>query len=198
MKKLDDFINENRPLFDDEQPGKQHEAKFINLLNDQQQIKNAERFAITSRWLKLAAAIIIIAGFGFGILAILYNPTPQPKNAENALPAEITEMEQYYAMQTQEKLNRIEKLAGSEAEGTQVKNMLLQEIDNLNASSEALKSEYLEGKRDKRLVDAIKNNYRVLSNLLDKVADQLAEPTKESSQRINRNLKSQKYESIIS
>lgn len=198
MKKLEDYINENRPLFDDEQPGKQHEGKFINLLNEQQQAKSAERFAITSHWLKLAAAIIIIAGFGFGILAILNNPAPQPQNTENALPAEITEMEQYYAMQTQEKLNRIEKLAGSEAEGSQVKTMLLQEIDNLNASSEALKSEYLEGKRDERLVDAIKNNYRVLSNLLDKVVDQLAKPSKESSEKINQNLKSQKYENIIS
>ncbi|NTW25836.1 MAG: hypothetical protein HGA37_14160 [Lentimicrobium sp.] len=130
-------------------------------------------------------------------MAILNNPATRELKAESTLPAEILEIEQYYKVQTQEKLNRIETLSGSGPEATKVKVMLTQEIESLNASSASLKSEYLKGTRDERLIDAIKNNYRVLSGLLDKVVDELAKPADNSSEQNNENLNTQKYGNAI-
>lgn len=198
MKKLEDFINENRAQFESHSPGRNHEEKFMNLLNDQERIHSAERYAGISKWLKVAAAILVLAGFGFGILAIVDNPSVKAKQASGKLPDEIVEMEQYFAVQTREKLGHIENLAGSGPEAAKVKTMLLKEIETLNASSETLKSEYIEGNRDERLVDAIKNNYRILGSLLDKVLDQLDKPSGESSETMNTNSNSNRYETIIS
>lgn len=197
MKKLEDYINENRTQFETDSPGKNHEEKFLKLLQDQDRIRNANRFSRNNRLLQIAAAVIIVAGFGAGILAILNNPASQELKAETSLPAEILEIEQYYNIQTREKLNRIETLSGSGPEATEVKVMLTREIESLNASSASLKSEYLSGTRDERLIDAIKNNYRVLSGLLDKVVDELAKPAENSSEQIIKNFNTQKYGNAI-
>jgi len=198
MKKLEEYINENRAQFETDSPGRNHEEKFLKLLQDQDRIGNANRFSRNNRLLQIAATIIILAGFGFGIMAILNNPATPELKAESTLPAEILEIEQYYQVQTQEKLDRIETLTGSGPEATRVKVMLTREIESLNASSASLKSEYLKGTRDERLIDAIKNNYKVLSGLLDKVVDELARPADHSSETINQKLNTQKYGSTIS
>ncbi|MFH1118877.1 MAG: hypothetical protein V1775_03585 [Bacteroidota bacterium] len=198
MKRLEDFINENRPQFETHAPGRNHEEKFLKLLDDQERLRSAERYAGISKWLKIAAAVLVLAGFSFGILAILDNPAVHTKQTGNKLPSEIVEMEHYFAVQTREKLDHIETLAGSAPEAAKVKTMLMKEIETLNESSETLKSEYIEGNRDERLVDAIKNNYRILGSLLDKVLDQLDKPTGESSETMNPNSNSNRYETIIS
>lgn len=198
MKKLEEFINENRSQFEASAPGRNHEEKFSKLLDDQVRIRTAERYAGISKWLKAAAAILVLAGFGAGIMAILENPSDSRKHASANLPSEIVEMEQYFAVQTREKLNHIESLAGTGPESERVKTMLLKEIESLNQSSENLKSEYLEGNRDERLVDAIKNNYRILGSLLDKVLNQLNKPSGESTESMNLNSNKHPYETIIS
>lgn len=198
MKRLEDYINENRTHFETNTPGKNHEERFLKLLQDQGRIRGADRFARYNRLFQVAAIIIILAGFGAGILAILNNPTAHELKAEHKLPADILEIEQYYNAQTQAKLDQIETLSGSGPEATKVKVMLTREIESLNASSASLKSEYLQGTQDERLIDAIKNNYRVLSGLLDKVVDELARPADHSSEKINQKLNTQKYGSTIS
>lgn len=198
MKRLEDYINENRTQFETNTPTKDHEDRFLKLLQDQDRIRSADRFARYNRLFQVAAVIIILAGFGAGIMAILNNPTVSELKAERKLPAEIREIEQYYNAQTQAKLDRIETLSGSGPEATKVKVMLTREIESLNASSASLKSEYLKGTQDERLIDAIKNNYRVLSGLLDKVVDELARPADNSSEKINQKLNTPKYESTIS
>lgn len=198
MKRLEDFIKDNRQQFEDHSPSRQHEDKFLNLLKEQERLRNAERFSNINKWLKIAAAIIILVGFGVGIVAIIDVSPNSEQHTSDKLPVEIIEMEQYYAVQTQEKLNHIETLAGTGPEATKVKTMLLREIESLNKSSKSLKSEYMGGTRDERLVDAIKNNYRILGNLLDKVVDQLDKPSDDSSEKINQHLKSQRYETTLS
>ena len=89
-------------------------------------------------------------------------------------------MEQYYNTMALEKIERIETLAGTGPEGEMVKKQLTAEIQNLTGMSEELKKEYIRGNGDERLIDAIRNNYRILSGLLDKVTNQLANPGQES------------------
>lgn len=198
MKRLEDYINENRTDFEIDTPGKDHEDRFLKLLQNQGRIRSANGFARYNRLFQIAAVIIILAGFGAGIMAILNNPATRELKAESKLPADILEIEQYYNTQVKEKLDRIETLSGSGPEATRVKVMLTREIESLNASSASLKSEYLKGTQDERLIDAIKNNYRVLSGLIDKVVDELARPADNSSEKINQELNTQKYESTIS
>ncbi|MHC1773775.1 MAG: hypothetical protein AB9834_00040 [Lentimicrobium sp.] len=194
MKKLEEYINDHRNQFDDGEPGRQHEENFISLLNERHSIGKGNRFSTINNWLKMAAIVIALAGLGAGIMAILGRPVSVQQNADNRLPADLIEMEQYYTVQTQEKINRIETLAGSGPEAMQVKASLNEEINSLNESSNTLKNEYLSGNRDERVVDAIRNNYRILSGLLDKVVEQLSKPEHESSVN-NKNFKTRKYES---
>jgi len=182
MKKLEDYINENKAQFDDSMPGKLHEEKFIQLLNDQKSVVQANRFSMINNWLKIAAIAIALVGLGIGIIAIVGRPVSLPQNAESNLPPDLIEMEQYYTTLNQKKIDNIVTLVGSGPGATEVKASLNQEITNLSESSEALKTEYLKGSRDERLIDAIKNNYRILSGLLDKVVEQLSKPEPESSE----------------
>lgn len=198
MKKLEDFINENRQQFDAHAPGSNHEEKFARLLDDRERQQKAENFARISRWVKIAAGVLILAGFGIGIMTVLDNHQGRQQQANGNLPAEVEQMEQYFAVQTREKMNQIETLAGSGPEAEKVKAMLKQEIELLTVSSENLKSEYKEGNRDDRLVDAIKNNYRILGNLLDKVLGQLEKPASESTESLNIKFNTQPYETAIS
>jgi hypothetical protein len=193
MKKLEKYINEHRDQFDDSLPGRQHEEKFIGLLNDQQSIGKGNRFSTINNWLKIAAVAIALLGLSAGIVAILGHPVSLQQSSDNVLPPDLIEMEQYYATQTREKVDRIETLAGSGPEAMQVKASLNEEINSLNESSNTLKNEYINGNRDERLIDAIRNNYRILSGLLDKVVEQLSKPANESSvNKGNENFKIQK------
>jgi hypothetical protein len=195
MKKLEDYINKNRAQFDDSMPGKLHEEKFIGLLNNQQSVAQVNRFSTINNWLKVAAIAIALVGLGVGIIAIVGRPMNVPQNAENNLPSELVEMEQYYTNLTHKKIDQIEKLAGSGSEASKVKASLDEEIKNLNENSESLKEEYIKGNNDERLVDAIRNNYRILSGLLDKVVEQLSKPEPESSETNKlSNSNYQKYE----
>ena len=198
MKRLEDFIEENREQFEDGHPGRNHEEKFMQLLNEQSGLKTANQFARINAWLKVAAAILIVAGFALGILSVVRNSGGHLQQADTQLPIEIVEMEQYYTSLTREKLTRIETLAGSGPEADKVKSMLNAEIANLNQTSASLKSEYLKGNQDARLVDAIKNNYRIISGLLDKVVEQLSGKEDTSSESVNQHLYTHPYENIIS
>jgi hypothetical protein len=182
MKKLEDYIHNNREQFEDSIPAKLHEEKFIRLLNNQQSVVQANRFSTINNWLKVAAIAIALVGLGIGIIAIVGRPVSVLQNADSNLPPELVEMEQYYTNLTHKKIDQIEKLAGSGSEAGKVKASLDEEIKNLNANSESLKKEYIKGNNDERLVDAIKNNYRILSGLLDKVVEQLSKPEPESSE----------------
>lgn len=188
MNRLEGFIEENRDQFEDGYPGKNHEERFMRLLNEQSALKTVNQYARINAWLKVAAAIIIVAGFAFAILILVRNSGTPVQQSATQLPREIIEMDQYYTSLNEKKMDQIETLTGSGPEAKKVKTLLAAEIDNLNHSSAMLKSEYLNGTRDERLVNAIRNNYRILSSLLDKVVDQLSRPTDESSEKINRKL----------
>jgi len=185
MKRLEDFIAANRNEFEDGKPGMHHEEKFLQMLNEQSRQKTSGQFSRINTWLKAAAAVLILAGFGFAILTLVRNPNNNVQQTEVQLPEEITEMDQYYTTLTKEKLSQVESLAGQGPEAEKVKTMLKSEIEHLNKTSDELKSEYLKGTRDERLVNAIRNNYRILSGLLDKVVEQLSQPVSDSSEPVN-------------
>jgi hypothetical protein len=180
MKKLEDFIDQNRQRFDEALPGRFHEENFIALLEQQKVSKQAERFSKINLWLKSAAALLVLMGFGAAIYSVTGNRTGVEQNTEARLPEDVIRMEQYYNTMALEKIERIETLAGTGPEGEMVKKQLTAEIQNLTGMSEELKKEYIRGNGDERLIDAIRNNYRILSGLLDKVTNQLANPGQES------------------
>lgn len=198
MRRLEEFIAGNRQEFEDHHPSNDHEDKFRMLLNDRERMRKAEQFERNNRLLKIAAALLILLGFGFGILAVLNNPADKGKDIQSGLPPELTEMEQYYTGLTKNKLERINALTKSNPDASEVRSMLLQNISRINQSSEQLKSEYIGGNHDERLVDAIKNNYRIMSDLLDKVVGQLVQPSGKSSKEPIQQLKKDQNGNIIS
>lgn len=191
MKKLEDFIEQNRQHFEGAMPGRFHEENFIALLEQQKVSKQAERFSRINTWLKSAAALLVLIGFGAAIFAVTGNGKENRQTSEISLPDDVIRMEEYYNNMALEKIERIETLAGSGPEGELVKKQLTAEIENLTGLSEELKKEYIRGNGDERLIDAIRNNYRILSGLLDKVTDQLSNPGQESGNLIPDKLKNQ-------
>lgn len=191
MKKLEDFIEQNRQHFEGAMPGRFHEENFIALLEHQKVSKQAERFSRINTWLKSAAALLVLIGFGAAIFAVTGNRKGNEQTTAARLPEDVIRMEEYYNSMALEKIERIETLAGSGPEGEKVKKQLTAEIENLTGLSEELKKEYIRGNGDERLIDAIRNNYRILSGLLDKVTDQLSNPGQESGNLIPDKLKNQ-------
>ena len=204
MKNIENFIKDNKKLFDDETPGWNHEENFIQLLNEESRQKSANQYSKINTWLQMAAAIIIVAGFALGIISVVSKSGNQTQQAESQLPKEVIEMENYYASLTEQKLNQIETLAGSGPEAVKVTNQLKTEIKSINQNSNALKAEYNKGTHDERLVNAIKNNYRILSGLLDKVVEQLGRTNDDSDKQDHQNgtsdfnAKNNNHENIIS
>lgn len=84
----------------------------------------------------------------------------EPKeNSPMELPSEVAEVENYYSVQVNQKMNQLEKLDADQE--------LMNEVENLKTEFESLKKEMGVGADNAVVVEAMIDNYRLRLNLLE-------------------------------
>ena len=188
MKTIQDFIRNHRQDFDEGEPRSGHEERFLAKLKLEDQVKRSAQYTTIGKWFKIAASVLIIASFGAAIYTIMLRPDQAVLAGKNTTPDEIREIEYYYTSVSDQKLRTIKEMAGSGPEAEKVKAMISEQVRELKVSTEALKTEYIEGKKDERVLNAIRNNYRVLNGLLDHVINQIDQPRHKIEESSKNNL----------
>lgn len=188
MKTIQDFIRNHRQDFDEGEPLPGHEERFLAKLQLEDQAKRSAQYTTIGKWFKIAASVLIIVSFGAAIYTIMLRPDQAVLAGKNATPEEIREIEYYYTSVSEEKLRTINEMAGSGPEAEKVRSMISEQVRELNRTTEELKTEYIEGKRDERVLNAIRNNYRVLNGLLDHVINQIDQPRHKIEESSKNNL----------
>lgn len=180
MNKLEHTIRSRRQEFDHAEPSDGHFEKF--------QIKLAafhspQRKRISRRTLlRVAAVILVLITLSFAVN--YFNLLPETLVKESAavdLPPELKDAEIYYSALTDEKLQQIEQLAGSKVDAEKLRERALTEVAEIESSNDRLQKEYVESGKNERVLDAIANNYRVITHLLDHIINELSSEQKENN-----------------
>lgn len=173
MTKLEEKIIQNRELFDSAEPSAEHFEKFSRKLTRLN--KPPKHLLKKSILLKVAAIIIILLGISVVInyFALDNKGFLFTSRSQAEVPQELRDVEMYYTGLASDKLNQIDKLAEKTENPEKIKEMATNELRVMNATNNALQVEYIKSGRNERVFDAIVNNYRIISNLLDHIIQDL-------------------------
>lgn len=179
MNRLEHTIRSRRQELDHAEPSDGHFEKFQIKLAD---FHSPQRKRISGRTLlRIAAVILVLITLSFAVN--YFNLLPESMVKESAavdLPPELKDAEIYYTALTDEKLQQIEQLAGSKEEGENLRERALTEVAELESTNAGLQREYAQSGNNERVLDAIANNYRVITHLLDHIINELSSEQKES------------------
>ena len=183
MDKFENMVRDKRQELDQAEPSEGHFERFqikLRKINHP-----GKRFIPLKTFLRVAAVILVIIAISFTIEYLDLIPNPLLKgSAANELPPELKDVELYYTSLTGEKLNQIEDLASSEEEAKRLREKALTEVNELEDSNSQLQQEYVESGKNERVLDAIVNNYRIISSLLDHIINELSSE-KNTGQTVN-------------
>ncbi len=173
MEKLENLVRNKRQEFDQAEPSGDHLERFGKKLLE---LHNPRRRPIYLQniW-RLAAIILIIMTVSFAINYFNLIPSSMIRGTTaNELPPELKDVDMYYSALTGEKLQQIESLATSREEAESIRKKALIEVNELENSNSQLQQEYIESGKNERVMDAIVNNYRIITSLLDHIINELS------------------------
>ncbi len=188
MSIIEEKIRKNKEIFDSYEPNDGHFDRFQKKLSELHPQKKTNIFVRTNVLLKVAAVFIILITVTF-IIIDYSNDNKQlivTSNQEDiVLPDELIEVKQYYTSLNQEKIEEIENLAVSDEEAEKLKQMALNEMNELGADNEDLEKEYIESNNNNRIFSSIVNNYRLLTNVLDRIIDNINQIQNQNTSNLN-------------
>jgi len=188
MSIIEEKIRKNKEIFDSYEPNNGHFDRFQKKLSKLHPQKKTNIFGRSNVLLKVAAVLIILITITF-IIIYYTNDNKQllvTSNQEDiVLPDELIEVKQYYTYLNQEKIEEIENLVVSDEEAEKLKQLALNEMNELNADNEELEKEYIESNNNNRLFSSIVNNYRLLTNVLDRIINNINQVQNQNTSNLN-------------
>ncbi len=174
MDKLENLVRNKRQEFDQAEPPDGHFERFQYKLADASH--RGKRGINLRTILRVAAVILIIVAVSFSVNYFNLLPDALVKESTaSELPSELKDVEVYYTSLTGEKLQQIEHLSTSKEETERIRKQAMLEVDQLESSTRELQQEYIASGKNERVLDAIVNNYRIISSLLDHIINELSE-----------------------
>ncbi|MBE9468613.1 MAG: hypothetical protein IMY72_09905 [Bacteroidetes bacterium] len=162
MDKLEKIIINNRNSFDNLEPNDEHLERLEARLNNFNKNNNYS-FAY---FLKAASVTILIA---ISSLFIYNNLKPGNTKTLSNISPEYHDVETYYLAQVNSKIKQINNI--NFQDNNSQKELLKKEFTGLNSIYINLQKELKTNPNDKRVINAIINNYQmkidILSNILD-------------------------------
>ena len=190
MSIFEDKIRKNKKSFDTYEPDEGHFDRFQQKLNKFHPEEKTIKFLNFKNVLKIAAVIIIFACASFVLIIISDNNSANENTgfAENPteLSDELDEMKVYYASIEYKKMNIINKLIETDTLSIEFKEIAEREIETINKENQVLQTEFQNNKNDKRLFGAILNNFKVISNVLDKIINKMYDTNSKQSNNNNK------------
>lgn len=182
MSDLEKIISNNRDVFDSDEPADGHFERFnkkLSNLHKEHESKEIKVIHMINRhWLKVAAAMVILIGFGFVFFNNVFEKNANMTSAQETgiiLSPELTEVEIYYTSLSDKRFDLIDQLVPDSMEGAKIKEMVDMELSELNENYGELLEEYKNNPDDDRIIDAIINNYRIQAEILDNIIIKLNE-----------------------
>lgn len=173
MEKLENLVRNKRQEFDQAEPSEGHFERFQAKLAE---LNHPRHTKIQLRnILRIAAVILIMVAVSFSVN--YFNLLPESllrESTASELPPELKDVEVYYTSLTGEKLQQIQELASSEDEAARIRKQAMSEVNELESSNSQLQQEYVASGKNERVLDAIVNNYRIITNLLDHIISELS------------------------
>ncbi len=191
MSDFEKIINKNRDAYDSDEPADGHFERFQSKLSSLHKEIDEEKIKVLQflykHWWKLAAAIIILIGFGFLFFDEFYNKagTNSAQSTEIILSPELKEVGIYYSSITDERFDMINRLVSDSMEGMKIKEMVDIELSELNENYGELLQEYKNNPDDDRIINAIINNYRIRADILDNIIKKLNELKNNKNENVN-------------
>ncbi len=194
MEYLKKYIEDNQEEFNNSRPEPGHEDRFSARLTNTSQQSEAKRFSLIMRYYKFAATVIVLLSFG-AMIYVISSKHENDQIADNIIiTEEIQQIEQFYLASSASKLSEINQLTSGNPEAEQARNQIIQQIDQIKSETETIKSDLNSGIQNERMLDALKNNYRIINGLLDHVIDQLVQQNAQQNKTPESHLKQQHHE----
>ena len=172
MSVLEEKIRKNRERYNVHEPAEGHVDRFEAKLNEafprEVSVKVSWR-----RMMRYAAAIILIAGLS-AILTIKFMGGSSSLQADPA-EEELAEVMDHYNRMADQKLEQINSCVQSDNEAVKVDEIAKADIAKLEQDAEVLQEELKNDNNNKRILDALVNNYRTRIKLLDNILDRICE-----------------------
>ncbi len=168
MKDLEKIIHENRSVFDSFEPDDGHFERFEQKLARVNKKQKSFSFGLL---LKAAAVAVLVVISGLWVYDKL-NPAFESQNglALHQLSPEYNEVEIYYATLASQKFNEISSL---EFADSSQKNMLLEELKQMDAVYENLKRDLKKNPSDERVINAMIQHYQMKVDIMNQILNQL-------------------------
>ena len=165
-----------------------HEARFIEKLEKELPVKKSNSFF----FLKIAAAIVVFLGLGYGIFTQIDSDSDDPKLAEikekkadikslGDISPDLKKVENYYLASINMELAKMTYAP----ENMDLIDGYLKRLSDLNTEYDELNKELSETGPNIGTVDALINNLKLRLNLLQRLKDQLNELNKTNDETIS-------------
>ncbi len=165
MDELKTLIDQNRALFDTEEPSDGHFERFEMLLVSQ----NKKQLNINFRVILRAAVVAILVTLSG--LYITEHFIWRPKTSQTAESNEFREARQYYNQVVNVKIGEIKQL--DQNMDPKEKEMLLKELTEMDALYVDLQKELESRPNDPRLIQAMINHYQMKIDVLNRIINNL-------------------------
>ena len=179
MKDLYNIAQENRNIFDSLEPKDDHFARFENKLKDFHKKKNT--FSI-GYLLKAAVVAILVVLSGLWVYDNFNATSINNGIALREVSPEYNEVEIYYTQLVNQKYNELNQCQFIDS--TQ-KNILMQELTEMDKMYENLKKDLTTNPSDERVINAMIQHYQLKVEVMGQILQQLQQ---------SRNINKQKYD----
>lgn len=185
MDRLEKFIQSNRDQFDDLEPQDGHLERFQEKLS--QYHRQNRKFPWTTL-LKAAAVAVLVVLSGLWVYENLESNQTSERLALEKVSPEVKEAALYYTSLMQKKYERIEEF---NFKNENQKEMLLQELKEMDAIYSNIRGDLRANPNDPRVVSALIRHYQMKLEVMNQIVHQLE---KMNNQSINNDQKDTSYE----
>jgi len=163
MDELEKYIGERRNELDLDSPREGHEARFLKRL------EKPVRKMPFRHVIQIAASVAIILASSVVLIRRDDSGSRVPPDSAKAA-ATVSEAEIYYARQVDQKFDVIRSFSFDEEEE---KNVLLDELKDLDALHEQLLNDLEANPGDERVINALIRHYQIKLEVMDQIIIQL-------------------------
>lgn len=173
MKNIEDLIRENRDFFDSKEPSMGHFEKFQARLAAQTTLRVNRPVSVLPYLLRAAAVAILVTLSSLWTWDNLLSPDSKRMTLGDVSP-EYQEVERYYVSQVNMMENEIMTL-NIINEDPQQKEMLTQELENMDAMYDELQRDLKANPNDERVINAMIEHYQKKIEVMNYILTQLQE-----------------------
>ena len=192
MKDLEKIIRDNTGFFNDEEPFEGHFERFRAKMEARQSVA-PKRVSIVPHLLKAAVVALLVSLSSLWTWEHVLSPDARMMSLSEVSP-EYREVEKYYVQQVNLMENEIQDMwiSGHPEE----KEMLLDEIDQMDAKYEELQKDLKANPNDERVINAMIEHYEKKVEIMNYILTQLKSVESDNENESENQINNENYETV--